>query len=104
LQRRHPPRWDSPHPATQVLKTGQPMVFPDVSDEVLRRMSEGDEHRRLAQALGAKSGLCVPLESRGRVLGALTAGSAQADHRYRPADVEVILEIARRAAVAIDNA
>jgi len=104
LQRRHPPRWDSPHPATQVLKTGQPMVFPDVSDEVLRRMSEGDEHRRLAQALGARSGLCVPLESRGRVLGALTAGSAQAGHRYGPDDVEVILEIARRAAVAIENA
>jgi signal transduction histidine kinase len=104
LQRRFPPRWDSPHPATRVLTTGHPMVFPQVTEEDARRMSESDEHARLGLALGARSGLCVPLEARGRVLGALTAGSAQADRRFGPADIELILEVARRAAIAIENA
>jgi signal transduction histidine kinase len=104
LQRRFPPRWDSPHPATRVLTTGQPLVFPEVTEADARRMSESDEHRLLGEVLGARSGLCVPLEARGRLLGALTAGSARPDRRFGPPDVELILEVARRAAIAIENA
>jgi signal transduction histidine kinase len=104
LQRRFPPRWTSAHPATRVMTTRQPLVFPQVSDEELRRFSENEEHFRLARVLGASSGIVVPLEARGRVLGALTAGSVQPGRRFGPDDIALILEVARRAAVAIDNA
>jgi signal transduction histidine kinase len=104
LQRRHPPRWDSPHPATRVLKSGQPLILPQISDEELGGLSESDEHLRLLRAMGTTSGVCVPLEAQGRLLGALTAGSAQPGRRFGPDDSELILEIARRAAIAIDNA
>jgi signal transduction histidine kinase len=101
---RHPPRWDSPHPATRVLKSGQPMVLSSISEQELGQLSESEEHRLLLQSLGARSGLCVPLEARGRILGTLTAGSAQPGRRFGLADIELILEIARRAAIAIENA
>lgn len=103
LQRRYPPRWDSAHPATQVLKTGKPLVFLRLTEEEVRRLTVDAEHMRLGQALGARSGLVVPLVAHGRVLGALSAGSGD-PLRFDPADVELVLEIARRAAMAIHNA
>jgi signal transduction histidine kinase len=104
LQRRHPPRWDSRHPATLVLKSGQTVALPEVGEEELHRLSENEDHRRLLRELGVRGGVCVPLEARGRILGALTAGAGQPSRRFGPADVELIQEIARRAAVAIENA
>jgi signal transduction histidine kinase len=104
LQRSHPPRWDSPHPATQVLKTGQTLAFGTVTEADVQRLTVNDDHRRLVRALGIRSGVCVPLPAHGRVMGALSAGSGDAGRRFEPADVQLVEEIARRAAVAIENA
>jgi signal transduction histidine kinase len=104
LARRFPPTWESPHPAVDVLKTGRPVVFPEVAEAELQRLTEGDEHRRLALALGARSGMVVGLSARGRVLGALTVGSGRPGRHYGPADLELLLDLARRAGTAIENA
>jgi signal transduction histidine kinase len=104
LRRRFPPRWDSPHPAVKVLRSGQPLAFPEVSDEDMRRLTEGEEHMRLGVVLGVRSGMVVPLIARERVLGALTVGSGHPERRYGQDDVDLILALARRAAVAIENA
>jgi signal transduction histidine kinase len=104
LKRRYPPRWDSRHPSTQVLKTGEPQVFPQVSEEDFARLTEDAEHRRLGQALGARSGVALPLAAHGRVLGALTVGSGDPQRRFGPSDLDVLMEVARRAAIAIANA
>jgi serine phosphatase RsbU (regulator of sigma subunit) len=46
----------------------------------------------------------VPLTARGRILGTLTVASASSARRYGPADVELAEDLARRAALALDNA
>jgi len=46
----------------------------------------------------------VPLQARGRTLGALTLARTAAAPRYGPDDVEPARELARRAALAVDNA
>lgn len=104
LRRRFNPGWDSPHPAVQVLKTGKPMLLPVVSDDDLRRLTEDEEHRRLGTALGARSGLVVPLASLTRTLGSLTIGSGRSDRHYGPADLELAVSLGRRAGVAVENA
>jgi signal transduction histidine kinase len=91
------------HPATQVLKTGEPLVFSRLSEDDLRRITEDAEHRRLGMALGARSGVVLPLAAQGRLLGALSCGSGD-PQRFDPPGVELMLEIARRAAGAIHNA
>ena len=48
--------------------------------------------------------MCVPVEARGRILGAITFVSAQPGRRYEQAELELAEELARRAAVAVDNA
>jgi predicted ATPase/signal transduction histidine kinase len=104
LSRRYPPRWDSPHPAVTVLRTGEPLLMPEVHDDFLRATSECDEHFRLLRALGTQTGLAVPLVARGQTLGVLTLASAAPGRRFGRYDLELSEEVARRAATAIDNA
>ncbi|WP_437330858.1 sensor histidine kinase [Sorangium sp. So ce381] len=103
LQRRYPPGWDSPHPALKALRGGEPLLFADVSDEVLREYAEDDGHARLIRELGAVSSIIVPLVARGQRIGVLNIVSCVPEHRYGDADLALVQEVARRAAIAIDN-
>ena len=103
LERRYPPRWDSPHPAAKVLKTGAPLLFPELPDERIQTLAADEEHVRLSSALGAQSSMIVPLVARGQTIGALSMVSAMSG-RFTRVDLELAMEVARRAAAAIDNA
>jgi serine phosphatase RsbU (regulator of sigma subunit) len=48
--------------------------------------------------------MIVPLIARGRTLGAITLVSAESGRRYGRAELELAEELARRAALAVDNA
>jgi len=104
IRSRYPPTWDSPQPAVQVLKTGEPLFYRGVTDQMVREMTRDEEHARIATALGARSGVVVPLLAHGQVLGAISAGSGHAHRGFEEADHELMLEIGRRAAIAIKNA
>jgi PAS domain S-box-containing protein len=56
------------------------------------------------EAEGLHSGIVVPLVARGRVLGTLSIVRGETPDLYDEDDVEFAEDIARRAAVAIDNA
>ncbi|HEX8285281.1 MAG TPA: PAS domain S-box protein [Pyrinomonadaceae bacterium] len=88
----------------RVLRTGRPEAFADVSEETLPRLARDEEHARVLSELGLKSFLTVPLEARGRTIGALTFSSTRARRDYTEADVAYAREIAARAALAIENA
>jgi signal transduction histidine kinase len=104
LQRRYPARWDSAHPASKVIRTAAPVLLSEVSDEVLRRTCQDDEHFRILRELGTRTTIAVPLVARGQTLGALTVSRAAMGRPYGRADFELAQEVARRAATAIDNA
>jgi predicted ATPase/GAF domain-containing protein len=103
LRRRHPARWDSPHPASRCLRSGEAILLPEITDDLHRRYTEDDDHFELVCALGTRSGIIVPLVARGQTLGVFTIASATPG-RYGQADLELAQELARRAASAIDNA
>ena len=103
LRLRYPVRPGSAAPASSVLETGIPLVFSDLTDAELRARATDEEHARLLRELGARSVLVVPLVARGQILGAITICSARPG-RYGAADLELGMELARRAAMAIDNA
>ena len=89
----------------QVLRTGEPEFFPSIPEEVLDQ-AIGDDLalRRIMDELGLRSTICVPLIARGRTLGAVILIAAETHPSYTQADLEQALELARRAAVAVDNA
>lgn len=104
LQRRYPSDPQAATGAPNVVRSGVSELYPDISDEMLVAGTRDEEHLRLARELQLRSAICVPLTARGRVLGAFTLVSAESGRRYDADDLAFAEEVARRAAVAIDNA
>jgi PAS domain S-box-containing protein len=104
MQARWPAPRDAPHGVHHVLRTGEPEFIPEIPEEMLRGAARDAEHLEAILALGLRSYVCMPLVARGRTLGALTLVYAESERRYGPTELQVADEMARRAAVAIDNA
>ncbi len=93
------------HPAAQVLRAGRPMVWRDLtSPDVMRTVVQSEEHRRLIESTRYRSAAVVPLVARGTTLGVLSFLHASTDLRYEADDLELLSELADRAALALDNA
>jgi PAS domain S-box-containing protein len=104
LNRRYPPRADATTGVPNVLRTGQPELYPEITEEMLVAGAMDDEHLRISRALELRSAMVVPLTARGTTFGALTLVSAESRRRYTTDDLALASELARRAALAIDNA
>jgi len=87
----------------KVLLSRKPILFSRMTDLCANGVAEGDEAEILTAA-GVKSMLAVPLLSRDKTLGVITFATAESGRRYSTHDLAVAEEIARRAAIAIDNA
>ncbi len=88
----------------QVLRTGEPLLLETIPDELLPRLARSEEHLQVARTLGFKSAMALPIQVRGRVLGALTLVQAESGRRLRAEDLPLAQELARRAGLAVDNA
>ena len=56
------------------------------------------------EELGLRSAMVVPLRSRGRTHGVITLATSGSDRRYDESDLAFAVELARRAATAVDTA
>ncbi|MGH7506440.1 MAG: PAS domain-containing sensor histidine kinase [Longimicrobiales bacterium] len=104
IRRRHPINRDSPHPISDVIRTGGSRLLDEVPDALLRDIARDEQHLEVLRQLGYRSGMIVPLLAGGRTLGALSFFSAESGRRYDAADVALAEEVARRAATAIEHA
>jgi PAS domain S-box-containing protein len=104
MRRQHPLRLDSPHPVAEVLRTGQPSLQSSITSEFQRRIAQSPEHYELMRRLRYRSAVVVPLVARHRVLGTLSLVRAGDGDFYQESDLALAGELARRAALAIDNA
>ena len=92
------------------MRTGEPVLLPEIPDALLVASMPDPEQLRLTRALGLESAIIAPIHAttpaRGtpRVLGALTLVSAESRRRYTPRDVERAEELARRLALVIERA
>ncbi len=86
-----------------LLKTGQTQLTP-VTDELLIQAAKDEEHLRLLRLLGVRSILLVPLISRGHILGAIRFVNCHTSVPFTQEDIPFAQDLARRAAVAIENA
>jgi PAS domain S-box-containing protein len=87
----------------RVLATGEAVIAPDGFD-ACGGSSNDPERRRVISELGCRTAVVVPLVARGRTLGAMTLVSASDARTYGAADVTLVSDLARRAALAVDNA
>ena len=104
LNKRYPPDYSGPTGVGHVIRSGQTEIYAEISDEMLVAGARDEEHLAIMRELQMRSALIVPMIARGRTLGALTLISAHKGRRYDDADRTLAMEIAIRAAIAIDNA
>lgn len=84
-------------PAALVLGTREPLLLTELG-------CDEHEHDAMLGAFGVQSSIAVPLVVRGRMLGVLTLYATTPGQPYGPPDLALAEDLARRAAVAIDNA
>jgi PAS domain S-box-containing protein len=87
-----------------VLRTGEPVLYNDISDEMLLGAAVNEEHLQLLREVGMRAVLIVPMAVRGRAIGTLTLVSAESGRVFDETDVEFAGQIGERAALAVENA
>jgi PAS domain S-box-containing protein len=101
---RYPIDASSPTGVPNVVRTGVSEVFTDITDEMLVGAAKDQEHLELLRHLGMRSVMIVPIRAHGRTLGAITLIGAESGRQFTEADLPVAEELARRSALAIENA
>ncbi len=89
-------------PLAWVVRERKPLLSPELPEEILRDVVDSESLGAALDGIGPKSSMIVPLEVRGEAVGAMTLSRARG--RYTEKDLTLITELARRAALAIDNA
>ena len=104
LNRRYPENLSRSTGLPKVLRTGRSAIAAEIPEADLLATAQDDEHFQLLRELGLKSCMIVPLIARGRTLGAITLVTAESERRYSQTDLPLVEDLARRAALAVDNA
>jgi PAS domain S-box-containing protein len=86
-----------------VFRTGEPLFYPEIPDELLVNAANDDHHLELIRAVGMKSAIAVPMRLAGRTLGALTLVSADSGRVLDRMDLVLAEQVAVQAALAIEN-
>ena len=104
LNERYPPKPDAPTGPYAVMRTGKPELYEDITDEMIASGAVDEDHLRILREVGLKSAMSVPLRVVDRPVGVLTLVSAESGRRYNHADLALAMELAHRAAIAVENA
>jgi PAS domain S-box-containing protein len=92
------------HPVLQVIKNGQPVVLDRMTPAEFLAMSENEEHARTLEDIGARSAILVPMIARNETRGAIALFNTTERRAFDDDDVALAEDLARRAALAVDNA
>ena len=104
LAHRYQERADAQQGPPHVLRTGKSELATEISEEQLAELATDDLHLGLVRELGVQSYMCVPLMTRGEVLGVISFVSAESGRRYGLDDLALAEELARRAGTAVESA
>jgi signal transduction histidine kinase/ActR/RegA family two-component response regulator len=101
---RYPPRADARHGAPLVIRTGHALLVPAVNCADLSHVTADGDRRRMLEELGVRSLMLVPLSLQGRVLGVISLVVGHSGRRFGEGDLVVAEDLARRVALALENA
>jgi len=101
---RYPLDPGSPVGSPQVIRTGEPILMPEIPDELWEAAAQDPEQLRLMREAGMVSAMIVPMRVRGTVIGDIALTTAESGRRYTEEDLALAQDLADRCALAIDNA
>jgi PAS domain S-box-containing protein len=89
----------------EVMRTGRSEYYPQITDDLLRAATAGDEEQYAAlRAVGARSVLVVPMVVGEQTIGTITLGTIESARRLTRDDLALAEELGRRAGIALDHA
>jgi PAS domain S-box-containing protein len=97
------PRSQSHYLTRRAILDSRAELINDVSDSLLVETAENEDHLAILRGLSPASIVMVPLRARERVLGALLFAREASEKAYDDDDVALAVELAQRAASALDN-
>ncbi len=105
VARRFPPNLQELNSIQKALREGKAQLYSDIAPDFLDAYITNPEHKQLLQDIGSiRSMLLVPLVARGQTIGVVRFGSSVSGRRYSLQDLALAEDLARRAALAVDNA
>lgn len=104
IQERYPADPNAPQGLYEVIRSGKSEFYPEFSDDMLIAGARDEDELRLIREIGFSSAIIVPLKVQERVLGVIRLVSAESKQHYTAEDVTLAEDMARRAAVAVENA
>lgn len=87
-----------------VIRTGKSAFYPTISDALLQAAARSEEELQLLRSVGYRSAMVVPLSTQETVLGAITFVATETNRSFDAFDLSMAEDLARHAAVAIENA
>ncbi|WP_158545850.1 SpoIIE family protein phosphatase [Blastococcus sp. TF02A-30] len=91
-------------PVPTALRSGQPVVIGELTDEHIRTMVADEASRLALEPLGPAAVATFPLVARGEVFGAFTLVNGAQRGAHTEAELRAAEIASRRAALALDNA
>lgn len=92
------------HPVARVIRSGETELLAEMTNMLLSSFAQGSVHAQFMIDHDYRSAVVAPLLARGRTLGTLSVLRLGDGTPYGEDDLELVRELARRAALAIDNA
>jgi len=103
LREYFPPNFKDSFGPGVVLRSKRPEHYFSIDEIKLKEIAKNTRQLSILKQLGMASYISVPIETRGRVFGVMTAASSIAG-RYGEQEVALFTELAGRVAMAIENA
>jgi PAS domain S-box-containing protein len=88
----------------RAFEEGEATLVRELTQEQVESVALNEEHRRILQAIVPRSLVCVPLLVAGKVVGALSLYTSESNRHFDDDDLALAHELARRAALAVENA
>ena len=96
---------DTRFPWARAVASGEPVLLANIAEGLLDELTlEDDGRRAIAQAMGVRSVLSVPLPGPDAPIGAVSFGYGRSGRHYGLDDIPIARELARRAAPAVEHA
>jgi PAS domain S-box-containing protein len=102
LRKRFPYDPDAQTGVPAVIRTGRSEFYPEIDDEVIERADPSAEKRDIVHHLALRSAITVPLEKRGRILGAIQFVNVESSRRYTVDDLALARAAAARIASSLE--
>lgn len=92
------------HPTADAIRTCQPVFAPEFGDEAVERAATSERHGEFIRRFNSRSLIAVPILHGEECLGALTFVFGESGRSHTRNDLGIAVELAERAAIAINNA